>query len=154
LSRRIDTPATSADTSGDYATVNTGPEGAVYVAPMATAGISAGALTHALQSAASTNATNIKATPGNVYGIHAINTTATLYYLRLYNLTTAPTCSSATGFVETIPIPASATGAGVVLPFPVGKAFATGIAYCLTGGGTSTDNTNAAVGVFVGIEYK
>lgn len=110
--------------------------------------------THAIQSAASTNATTVKAARGDVFGIHAINTTATLYYLRLYNLAAAPTCSSATGFVETIPIPASTTGAGVVLTFPVGKTFITGIAYCLTGGGTSTDNTNAATGVYVGMEWK
>ena len=34
----------------------------------------------------------------------------TLYYLRLYDLQLAPTCSSATGFIRSIPIPASAIG--------------------------------------------
>lgn len=109
----------------------------------------------ALQSAATTNATLIKNAAGTLCGGFAINTTSTLYYLRLYNLTTAPTCSSATGFVMSIPIPASTTGAGVVFNFgPYGGAFATGIGFCLTGGGSSTDNTSAATGVFVSYGFK
>jgi hypothetical protein len=32
--------------------------------------------------------------------------------------------------------------------------YATGIAFCLTGGSSSTDNTNAAVGIFGVIKYK
>lgn len=111
-------------------------------------------LTSYLTSAASTNSTNVKASPGNVYGLSCINTTATLYYWRLYNLAAAPTCSSATGFIETLPCPASATGAGFVRPHPAGQAFTTGIGYCLTGGGSSTDNSNAATGVYLTVLYK
>lgn len=120
----------------------------------AVAGTANGLSMSALQSAASTNATNIKASAGNLYHIHAINTTATLYYLRLYNLSSAPTCSSATGFIMTIPIPASTAGAGVVIDSALGFTFGTGIGFCFTGGGTSTDNTNAATGVFVNFGYK
>jgi len=119
-----------------------------------TANTTGGADTHYLTSAASTNATSVKASAGQVYLISIVNTTATLYYLRLYNLSSSPTCSSATGFVESIPIPASTSGAGIVRPSPVGKAFGAGIAYCLTGGGSSTNNTNAATGVYLTIEYK
>jgi hypothetical protein len=111
-------------------------------------------VTSYITSAASTNATSVKAGPGNVYGYSLINTTATLYYLRMYNLAAAPTCSSATGFVETIPIPASTTGAGVQRTQPNGQTFSAGIGYCLTGGGTSTDNTNAAVGLYVTLLWK
>ncbi|WP_372785036.1 hypothetical protein [Phenylobacterium sp.] len=108
-----------------------------------------------IQSAASNNANFVKASAGTLCGGLAINTTPTLYYLRLYNLTAAPTCSSATGFVATIPVPASATGAGTLINLgPFGAAFTTGIAYCITGGGTSTDNTNAAVGVFITLATK
>lgn len=108
-----------------------------------------------VQSAASTNATNIKGSAGTWCGGKAINTTGTIYYLRLYNLASAPTCSSATGFVATIPVPASTAGAGTDLSLgPFGAAFGTGIGFCLTGGGTSTDNTNAATGVFLSITYK
>jgi hypothetical protein len=152
--RRIDAPASSASASGKYATLNCGPNGAAYVAPMATAGSGAGASTFYWPSAASTNSNNVKSTAGNVYLISALNTTSTLYYLRLYDAAAAPTCSSATGFIETIPVPASTSGAGVVRSSPVGKAFTSGIGFCLTGGASSTDNTNAATGVYVTVEYK
>lgn len=107
-----------------------------------------------ITSAASTNATNCKASAGQLYGFDLVNTTATVYYLRLYNSSSAPTCSSATGFVRTIPIPASTTGAGIARSIPVGEAYGTGIGFCLTGGGSSTDNTNAATGVYVTLNYK
>ena len=112
------------------------------------------ALTSYTASAVSTNATSIKTSAGNVYTISGINTTSTLYYLRLYNLSAAPTCSSSSGFVESIPVPHNAgNGSGFVRVSPVGKSFTTGIAFCLTGGAGSTDNTNAATGVYVTIEY-
>jgi hypothetical protein len=91
---------------------------------------------------------------GNVYGFRFVNTTATIYYLRMYNASSAPTCSSGTGFVESIPIPASTSGAGFAFLEPMGEAYTTGIGFCLTGGSSSTDNTNAAVGVFGTILYK
>lgn len=107
-----------------------------------------------LVSAASTNATNCKASAGNVYGFRFVNTSGTLYYLRMYNLSSSPTCSSATGFIETIPIPASTSGAGLVAIEPMGEAYSTGIGFCFTGGSSSTDNTNAATGVFGTILYR
>jgi hypothetical protein len=108
-------------------------------------------------SAASTNATNCKASSGNFYGYEVFNTTTTVYYLRLYNASSGPTCSSATGFIRTIPIPPASAAGGVGgaisnQTFPVN--FGTGIGYCITGGSSSTDNTNAATGVFGEIRYK
>ncbi len=127
--------------------------GTAVVAPITTAGTGGAALTCYITSGASTNATNCKAAPGNVYTIRLINTTATVYFLRMYNLAAAPTCSSATGFMESIPIPASATGAGIAITqYPQG--YTTGIGFCLTGGGASTDNSNAVTGVYVAILYK
>jgi len=107
-----------------------------------------------LVSAASTNATNCKNGSGNVYGFRFVNTTGTLYYLRMYNLSSSPTCSSATGFIESIPIPASTSGAGIVIMEPFGEGYSTGIGFCFTGGSSSTDNTNAATGVFGSILYR
>jgi hypothetical protein len=149
---RRDVLASSANTSGDNATVNTNSLGAVFT--QATAGPSGGATPCYIPSAASTNSTNCKASAGTLYTVSAVNTTATLYYLRLYNSSSAPTCSSATGFIETIPIPASTTGAGVVRDVSVGEAFGTGLGFCLTGGGSSTDNTNAATGVYLTLLYN
>lgn len=108
----------------------------------------------AITSAASTNSTSCKASSGYRTGWWVVNTTATLYYLRLYNTASAPTCSSATGFVISVPIPASTTGAGITFSVPNTVAFATGLGYCLTGGSSSTDNTNAATGVFGEIFYN
>jgi hypothetical protein len=103
-----------------------------------------------LTSAASTNSTNVKNAAGSVYYIHVTNTTGTTYYLRLYNLSAAPTCSSATGFIESIPILGTSPNGRAL---SVGMTFGTGIGFCLTGGGSSTDNTNAATGVYISLGY-
>jgi hypothetical protein len=111
-----------------------------------------------ITSGASTNATNCKASAGRIFGIYTLNTTTTVYYLRTYQTSSAPTCSSATGFIQSYPIPpASAAGqvGGKAFQFgPSGIAYATGISYCITAGSSSTDNTNAATGVFGTIVYK
>jgi hypothetical protein len=104
-------------------------------------------------SAASTNATNVKASAGNVYALAVINTTATLYYLKLYDKATAPTCNS-DAVLQTYPVPASTAGAGFVLPLNVGMSFSAGIGFCLTGGLADNDNTNAATGVAINFVYK
>lgn len=121
---------------------------------VATASTTNAALLCAILSTASTNSTSCKGSAGNMYGFWVVNTTATVYYLRIYNASSAPTCSSATGFIQSVPIPASTSGAGVVVPFAIPAGFSTGIGYCLTGGSSSTDNTNAATGVFGQILYK
>ena len=150
---------------GDFTPMQTTSAGSVRVAEdSAAAALTAlqlidddqtGATPSAVASAASTNSTNVKASAGRLMGIYLVNTTATLYYIRFYNLASAPTCSSATGFLFTMPIPASTTGAGFSMPFPPsGLAFGTGIGYCITGGASSTDNTNAATGIYGVLSYK
>lgn len=146
------TDRSAGPTDGDYEPLGINAAGAVWTTPTPTT--AGGLTTHYLTSAASTNSTNVKNAAGQVYLIRAVNTTSTLYYLRMYNASAAPTCSSATNFIETIPIPASASGAGIVIPQYMGQTYATGISYCLTGGGSSTDNTNAATGVYLTILYK
>lgn len=114
-------------------------------------------LTSYTAAGASTNSTSVKGSAGTVYGYSLTNTTTTIYYLRMYNSSSAPTCNSATGYVATIPIPpASAAGGagGREITKNIGQAFTTGIGFCVTGGSSSTDNTNAAAGVFVEILYK
>lgn len=127
------------------------------IAALPTAAATGGATPCYITSAASTNATNCKGSAGTLYGYDLINTTTTLYYLRIYNLASAPTCSSATGFVRTIPVPPAAAAGqagGVAHGITVGEAYGTGVGFCLTGGGSSTDNTNAATGVYVTLLYK
>ncbi len=127
-------------------------------APVSTnlaAATTGGSTKYGYQSAASTNSTLVSAGAHTLHQLTLINTTATIYYLRLYDAALAPTCSSGTNFAYTIPIPASTSGAGVSVPLgPFGQAFTNGLAFCLTGGPTGTDNTAAATGVFLIASYK
>lgn len=91
-----------------------------------------------LLSAASTNATSLKASAGTIYLIYAVNLNAAVRYLKLYNKATSPTVGTDTP-VATLPIPASATGAGFVLPIGPGADFSTGIAYATTTGIADSD---------------
>lgn len=113
---------------------------------------------YGLQTAASTNSTLVSTGAHTLRGMSLINTTTTIYYLRMYDAAVAPTCSSATGYSRSWPIPpASSSGlAGGIAPSlsPAGVAFVAGLAFCVTGGPSSTDNTNAAVGVFINLDYK
>lgn len=127
------------------------------VVPVATPTTTDTLLTNYLTTSATTNATSVKGSAGNVYHYSLSNTTTTIYYLRMYEATGAPTCSSATGFKETIPIPPAVAAGGAggrERPMTAGQAFTSGIGYCVTGGSSSTDNSNAATGVMITILYK
>lgn len=107
------------------------------------------------RSLATNNATNIKASAGTLCKLVALNSTSTIYYVRLYNLSAAPTCSSGTGEVASYPIPANTSGAGIAVPIgPFGEAYSTGLGFCLTGGGAANDNTSAATGVTLSYSFK
>lgn len=106
-----------------------------------------------LLSAASTNATSVKASAGVVHAIHAINLNAAVRYLKLYNKASAPTVGTDTP-VMTLAIPASTTGAGFVFAVPTGIAFATGIALATTTGvGDSDTGAVAANEIIVNLLY-
>jgi len=96
-----------------------------------------------LNSAATTNATNSKATAGSLFEISASNMTASIKYLKLYNKATAPTVGTDVP-VLTIPIPANGMAA---LEFGAnGKRFTTGIAFAITGLQAIADATAVAAG--------
>ncbi|OXE36913.1 MAG: hypothetical protein CGW95_04830 [Phenylobacterium zucineum] len=91
-----------------------------------------------INSAATTNATSVKATAGTVYSVTASNTGAAVAYVKLYNLAAAPTVGTST-IAITIPVPAGGT---VNLPFGTsGARFSTGIALAITNLGTDADAT-------------
>jgi hypothetical protein len=120
-----------------------------------TSSTTGGATPYHLASAATTNSTLISTGAHSLYNLSVINTTATLYYLRVYDQAAAPTCSSATGAVHSYPIPASTTGAGFTFNLGApGEAYALGIGFCITGGGADTDVTSAATGVYLNLSYK
>jgi hypothetical protein len=151
-----ETSSDSAD-EGDAVAARTTADRLLYAVPAASTASAQAALECAIVSAASNNATNCKAAAGNFYGVDVVNTTTTTYYLRLYNTSSAPTCSSATGFIRSIPIPpaaASGQAGGIVRMSPLPVNYGTGLSYCLTGGASSTDNTSAATGIYGAVLYK
>jgi hypothetical protein len=91
-----------------------------------------------LVSAASTNATSVKASAGLVGFVFAVNLNAAVRYLKFYNKASSPTVGTDTP-VATLPIPASTTGAGFMLPIPGGAQFTTGVAYAVTTGVADAD---------------
>ena len=105
-------------------------------------------------SAASTNATSLKASAGTVFGIQVFNTNAAARYLKLYNKASAPTVGTDTP-VKVITIPGNTAGAGAVVSLPDhGVAFSTGIAWALTTGAAHTDTGAVALSeIIVNIDY-
>ena len=105
-------------------------------------------------STTTTNSTNVYGNPTLLSALVVINTTTTLYYLKLYNKATAPTCGTDTP-VWTVPVPygASNSGGGVVLP-PGGLYFPSGLGFCLTGGIADNDTTAAAAGVAINLGFS
>jgi hypothetical protein len=101
---------------------------------------------------ASTNASVVKASAGSLGVIAAINTTATLGFLKLYNKATTPAPGTDTP-VWSVPIPANTSGAGVVIPIPAGISFATGIGIAVTGAIALNDATNGPAGIAVNLGF-
>lgn len=106
-------------------------------------GTTGGATYYHLDSAASTNATVVKAAPGTLYTITVSGATAALRYVKFYDSAMAPTAGSGT-IVQTVQVPNATTGATVTVSFPVGLAFTSGIAFVTVT--TLADGGSTAVG--------
>lgn len=92
-----------------------------------------------LISAASTNATSVKASAGTLGYITASNINAAARYLKIYNKATAPTVGTDTP-VAVFLIPGNTAGAGTNIPLPPqGMALGTGIAFAITTGVADSD---------------
>jgi hypothetical protein len=92
--------------------------------------------------AASTNATNLKASAGNLLNVDVFNVAAYTVFLKLYDKASAPTVGTDTP-VMTIPIPAST---GFSREYLYGRPFATGIAYAITKLQADSDTTVLVAG--------
>ncbi len=93
---------------------------------------------HVLNSAASTNATSVKNSAGNIYSMIASNTSASARYLKLFNKASAPTVGTDIPLL-TITLPANST---TPINFGVqGFRPALGIAYSITGLAVDNDTT-------------
>lgn len=111
--------------------------------PTATA---SGVTASRINAAASTNATSLKASAGQLYTIDVFNAAAYNVFLKLYNKASAPTVGTDTP-VMTIPIQA---GGGYSKTWPSGLPFATGIAYAITKLQADSDTTVVAAGDLTG----
>lgn len=104
-----------------------------------------------LISAATTNATSVKASAAGIGMLSAYNASASIRYLKVYNKASAPTVGTDTP-VHTIVLPA---GANTVVPIPaLGLRLSTGFSIAITGGLADSDTT--AIGaseVIVNWEY-
>ena len=141
LAVRLDAPATTSSASGDYEPMHLTAQGALWMTPTPTT--NGGLSFSRLISAATTNATLIKSTAGNLYGIWVSNTSASTRYLKLYNMTTAPTVGTSVP-VMTIALP---SGFGGDLNVGThGISFTTGISMAITAGYADADTAAIVAG--------
>ena len=94
-----------------------------------------------LISTASTNATSVKGSAGQLYAIEAFNVSNQPVYLKLFNLAAAPTVGDDSP-VKILVLPGNARGAGLVINWDKGLEFTAGIALCLVTG-VGNDSTGA-----------
>lgn len=99
---------------------------------------------------ASTNASNKKASAGNLFEITVSNPTATAAFLKLYNKATTPTVGTDVPIL-TLSIPANS--AGVYAFGFLGKRFEIGISMAVTPLITVADTTNAVAGIQISGTY-
>jgi len=98
---------------------------------------------HTLTSAATTNATSVKASAGTLFELTLTNYSATVKHFKLYNKATAPTVGTDVP-VATVDIPA---GTCRSLEFgTLGDRFTLGIAYAITPLQTDSDITSVSAG--------
>ena len=103
--------------------------GNVGIVPRTTGGLTP----YHLVSAGSTNATNVKASAGQLFGWYIYNNNAAMRKVSFHNTAGTPTAGASILFTINIP------GSGAANVFnPMGIAFGTGIAFT-----TVTDNTDA-----------
>lgn len=112
---------------------------------------SGGVTTSSANSAASTNATSLKASAGHVYDITCTNSNTSARYLKLYNKASSPTVGTDTPAWRVM-IPGSG---GITAHYPKGLVFGTGIAWALTTGAADNDTGSVAANeIQVNLGYK
>lgn len=109
----------------------------VSLVPQTTGGLT---LSHAI-TAATTNATSVKGSAGQLYGASVYNNATYPVFLKFCNKATACTCGTDPVVYEV----ATQAGTEREVHTEEGYAFSTGIAYCVTKGITDADNTAVAL---------
>jgi hypothetical protein len=103
---------------------------------------SSGTTSYTVNSAAGTNAASVKNSAFNLYGLSAMNTTASNKYVRIYQKATAPTVGTDIP-VMVVSIPATSSKEIAFVP---ALRIGTGLAVAITGGAAATDSTAVAAG--------
>ena len=145
--------ATQANTISIGAVGQSGTWSVTSALPAVTTG---GATPYHSISTAGTNSTLISTGAHTLYSLTITGLNSTAAYVRIYDTTAAPTCSSATGAMHTYPVIGSATAqGGMIVPLPSqGEAYINGLGFCITGGSADTDNSAAVAGVIVNASFK
>lgn len=107
----------------------------------------AGATPLHYESAATTNATSVTAVATTLRNLNVENTTAVIYYLKLYNKASTPTVGT------DIPVATFALKANdrTAPSLPFGMKFSLGLAFAITAGAANADVAAAAVGLHVNL---
>lgn len=151
--RRIDTAATSAGSSGDWATMDASAEGALWatLTPTTTSGLSTFMASGSDGSSILVaTAQAVKASTGNLYGYYLYNPESAATFVHFYNTAAASVTVGTTNPLFTVVVPAT-SAANLAFPYPVNFSNAGwSIAATTTAGG----NTAPATGVSAVIWYK
>jgi hypothetical protein len=109
-----------------------------------------GLTNYRLNSAATTNATNLKNKAGRICGICITNTSAAVKFVKFYDKATAPTVGTDNP-IFTIGVPANSHAYPYI---PCGLFFSLGISFAITGLGTVADTTAVAANdVILNLQY-
>jgi hypothetical protein len=109
-----------------------------------------GANTKSIQAANNTTSIAVCSAACTLYGVYVQNNSATIAYLKLYNVAQgSQTCGSGTP-ADRIMIPANASGAGAVIPIAggLGAAYSTALSVCITTGIGDSDTTAPAASAY------
>lgn len=148
---RADTPSNSSGANGDYE-FPTIKDGLLWT--RLGAATTGGLTMSSYLIASGTNATNVKASAGQIYKVEIFNNSANIGYLKIYNSASAPTAGSGTP-VTRLMVPGNATGAGAISTTDLGLTMSTGIGFTFTGGIADADTTSVAASAYiVNIYYK
>jgi hypothetical protein len=131
-----------ATTRGQRQAVNASGGASVTPVPHTAGGLSKAKIL----SAASTNATSVKASAGQLYGWALFNSSATAKFVKLHNTAGTPTAGASVDFTILVP-----PGSGANVEFSHGIPYATGIGYTITGAAADADTTAVAANDVLGI---
>lgn len=164
LGVRNDAAAARTSGDGDYGSLALDSAGRLGIADLGgsitvdgsvslAAATSGGLTPYKLLSAATTNATSVKGSAGQLSYLHVTNRHASaVYYLKLFNKATAPTVGTDTP-VQTYPIPPSFGGFNIALS--PGLDFSLGIGLSITAGVADLDTAAVTANdVVVNLGYK